>query len=71
MTRTVKVLTDYAMKDLKMHRVVIKAAPENNASVSVAERLSFTREALLHDEHYLINRYYDTVVYAKINSQTK
>ena len=68
MTRVVQTLTDYAMKELKMHRVVIKAAPENNASVAVAERLGFTREAILRDEQYLVNRYYDSVVYAKINS---
>lgn len=66
MTRCVRVLTDYAMSDLKMHRVVIKTAPENNSSVAVAERLNFTREAILHDEQYLIDKYYDTVVYAKI-----
>ena len=65
MTRTVKVLTDYAMKDLKMHRVVIKAAPENNASVSVAERLSFMqrypqliqrRDDLVLEEITLLNQ---------------
>ncbi len=65
MTRVAAKLTDYAFEHLGMHRVVIKAAPENNASVAVAERIGFEREALLKDEQFLDNRYYDTIVYVK------
>ncbi|MCR4753504.1 MAG: GNAT family N-acetyltransferase [Candidatus Saccharibacteria bacterium] len=66
MTRTVKIATNYAMQKLNMHRVAIKVAPENNASVSVAERLGFEREALLRDGQYLVNRFYDAAIYVKI-----
>lgn len=66
MTRTVAKLTDYCFDRLNMHRVVIKAAPENNASVAVAERLNFTREARLRDEQLLDGKWYDTFIYVKI-----
>ena len=36
-----------------MHRVAIRIAPENNASVAVAERLGFTREAVLREDQLL------------------
>ena len=69
MTRVVNKLVDYAFDNLNMHRIVIKAAPENTASVAVAERTGFEREALLRDEQFLDNRYYDTVVYVKIKEE--
>ena len=67
MTSSVAKLTDYCFDKLNMHRVVIKAAPENNASVAVAERLNFTKEARHREDRLLGNRHYDTVVYVKIN----
>ena len=67
MTRSVAKLTDYCFNKLNMHRVVIKAAPENNTSVAVAERLNFTKEARHREDQLLDNRYYDTIVYIKIN----
>ena len=67
MTRSVAKLTDYCFNKLNMHRVAIKAAPENNASVAVAERLNFAKEARHREDQLLSNRYYDTIVYAKIN----
>ena len=67
MTRSVAKLTDYCFNKLNMHRVVIKAAPENNTSVAVAERLNFTKEARHREDQLLGNRYYDTIVYIKIN----
>lgn len=66
MTRAVAALTDYAQNELGMHRVTICVAPENTASRAVAERLYFTKEAQLRDEQYLIDKFYDTIVYVKI-----
>lgn len=66
MTRAVAAITQYAFDELNMHRITISVAPENVASRSVAERLNFTKEAQLKDEQFLIDKFYDTIVYAKI-----
>ena len=49
-----------------MHRIEIRTAVGNEASIALAKRLGFTKEAILHDEQYLIDRYYDSIIYAKI-----
>lgn len=70
MTRVASVLANYAMQELDMHRVILKVASENQASISVAERAGFKREALLRDEQYLSGRFYDTIIYTKIKGET-
>jgi RimJ/RimL family protein N-acetyltransferase len=46
-TRAVKVLAVWALEELRLGRVEIRARPENVASRRVAERAGFTREGLL------------------------
>ena len=65
-TQCATTLIDYAFNSLNMHRIEIRAAVGNEASIALAKRLNFTKEAILHDEQYLIDRYYDSIIYAKI-----
>ena len=67
MTRCANALADYCSDKLKMHRITIDAAPENEASVAVAKRLGFPFEATLKEEQFLDGKYYDTVMYTRIN----
>lgn len=68
-TRSANVLIKYAFTNLEMHRIEIRTAPGNKASAMLAERLGFTKEAVLRDEQYLVKKYYDSIVYAKIKSE--
>ena len=65
-TQCATTLIDYAFASLNMHRIEIRAAVDNEASIALAKRLNFTKEAILHDEQYLIDRYYDSIIYAKV-----
>ena len=67
MTQAANAIIEYAFNELKMHRITILAATENKASCAVAERHNFEQEGILRDEQYLDDKYYDTVVYAKLN----
>jgi len=52
MTRTVKAVSDFAFKELKLHRIEINLRPENHASKKVAEKAGYyfegMRERYLH-----------------------
>ena len=66
MTTCVKALTELLFDRLSMHRIAILAAPENAASCAVAERCGYEKEALLREDQVLEDKFYDTVIYAKL-----
>ena len=45
-TRAVQALTDYAFKELQLHRIEINLRPENQASRKVAEKSGYYYEGL-------------------------
>lgn len=67
MTEAVEAVTDFAMNNLEMNRVEIRAAMKNMASRKIAEKLGYTLEGILknedkHADGHLMNM----CVYAKI-----
>ncbi|WP_059104456.1 GNAT family N-acetyltransferase [Shouchella shacheensis] len=63
MTRACEAIVDYALTDLKLARVEIRAATENKRSQAVPERLGFVREGELRHSEWLYDRYVNHVVY--------
>jgi ribosomal-protein-serine acetyltransferase len=66
MTKSVKAFVDYAINDLKLNRVEIRAAVENNKSRAIPERLNFTEEGCVREAEWLYDHYVDHVVYGML-----
>lgn len=71
MTRVAKALTDYALTDLKLNKVEIRAAVENHKSRSIPERLGYTEEGTIRQAEWLHDHYVDHVVYGMLASEWK
>ncbi|TQR20604.1 GNAT family N-acetyltransferase [Psychrobacillus vulpis] len=69
MTKSVKALVDYALKDLQLNRVEIRAAVENKKSRAVPERLGFTEEGCVRQSEWLYDHFVDHVVYGMLRSE--
>ncbi|WP_391209412.1 GNAT family N-acetyltransferase [Psychrobacillus sp. L4] len=68
MTKSVKAFVDYAINDLKLNRVEIRAAVENKKSRAIPERLNFTEEGRVREAEWLYDHYVDHVVYGMLAS---
>lgn len=66
MTSACRVLTDYALTELKLNRVVIECATENAKSRAIPERLGFTAEGTLRDAEWLYDHFVDHVIYSML-----
>lgn len=66
MTEVVKGLTDYALSDLKLNRVEIKAAADNQKSRSIPERLGYVEEGRIRQGEWLYDHYVDHIVYGML-----
>ncbi|MGY0694644.1 GNAT family N-acetyltransferase [Virgibacillus sp. FSP13] len=66
MTRVARALTDYGFQELKLNKVVIRAAYENQKSRSIPERLGFQKEGQLRQAEWLYDHYVDHVVYGML-----
>lgn len=69
MTRVAKALTDYALTDLKLNKVEIRAAVENHKSRSIPERLGYTEEGTIRQAEWLYDHYVDHVVYGMLAAE--
>lgn len=69
MTRVAKALTDYALKDLQLNKVEIRAAVGNHKSRSIPERLGYTEEGTIRQAEWLYDHYVDHVVYGMLASE--
>lgn len=63
MTKTAKALTEYAISELKLNRVEIRAAAENRKSRGIPERLGFVNEGRIRQAGWLYDHYVDHIVY--------
>lgn len=66
MTKVAKALTDYALNELRLNKVVISAAVENKKSRSIPERLGFANEGRMRDAEWLYDHYVDHIVYGML-----
>lgn len=62
-TKSCKLLLNYAFDDLNLNRVEIRCASENVRSRAVPERLGFTQEGILRQSEWRHDRLYDMVIY--------
>lgn len=65
-TRACRLFVDHGFRELGLHRISIRAAVGNVRSQAVAERLGFTREAVLREALRGTTRYHDAVVFAML-----
>jgi ribosomal-protein-serine acetyltransferase len=69
-TRACGRFIDHAFGELKLHRVVIKAAIANERSRAVAVRLGFTEEGIMREaEPSATGEYHDLVVYGLLDRE--
>ena len=68
-TRSVAALLDHAFGEWKLHRVEIRAAPENHRSRAIPIRLGFSEEGLLRDNERIGDRFVDHVVYSMLAAE--
>jgi ribosomal-protein-serine acetyltransferase len=68
-TKSCKLLLNYAFGDLKLNRIEIRCAAENVRSRAVPERLGFTKEAVLRQSAWRHDRFYDMVIYGILKDE--
>lgn len=68
MTEAAEAVIDFAWTQLELHRIELHAAPANEASVGVAEKLGFTREGLLRDGSRGADGWHDVYVFGLLAS---
>ena len=65
-TRSARRFVEYGFTERGLHRIEIKAAPQNIRSRAVPERLGFRQEAVLREAGRTAGGYLDLVVYAML-----
>lgn len=71
MTRVVEALTDYAFNEMKLNKVEIRAASENQKSRSIPERLGYVREGRIRRAEKLYDHFVDHEVYGMLADEWK
>jgi ribosomal-protein-serine acetyltransferase len=69
MTKVAHALTDYAITELHLNRVDIRAAVENSKSRAIPERLGFTYEGCIRQGEWLYDHYVDHAVYSMLATE--
>jgi ribosomal-protein-serine acetyltransferase len=67
-TRTVDQFLKWAFANLQLHRIELRCAVENLASMAVASRLGFTLEGTLRDAERLNDQYCDILVFSRLHT---
>jgi len=66
MTRAVRALLDYGFGEVGLHRITVRAEPDNQRSCVLPERLGFTREGTMRHVFRWQDRWVDHQVYAML-----
>ena len=69
--RACRALIDHALGELGLHRVTIRAAPDNARSRAIPERLGFTEEGVMREAGRTSTGYHDLVVYGLLDREWK
>jgi len=62
-TKSCKVIIDYAFNKLKLNKVEIHCAENNKKSQGIPKRLGFTKEGVLREAQYLYGEFVNLVIY--------
>jgi len=68
-TRSCRLLLNFAFTELKLNRVEIRCARENKKSRAIPERLGFTNEGTIRDGEWLYDKFVDLIVYGKLSRE--
>lgn len=68
-TKSCRVLLDYAFNELNLNRAEIRCGLENSRSRKIPERLGFREEGILRHAEWLHDRFIDLVVYGLLASE--
>jgi ribosomal-protein-serine acetyltransferase len=71
MTKSCKVLIDYAFDEMNLNRIQIKAASENLKSQGIPDRLGFKREGIERDGELHNRGFVDLVVFGLLKADTQ
>lgn len=69
MTRSSKVLIDYAFDELKLNRIMIRCAVENIRSCNIPRQLGFAFEGIERQGERIYGRYQDLKVYSLLKKE--
>lgn len=67
-TRTISALLDYLFDELKLNRVLIQCAANNEKSKAVPERLGFVNEGITREGQWLYDHYEDLMNYSLLSN---
>ena len=65
-TKACRSLVNYALNDLKLNRVEIRVAPQNETSRRIPQKLGFTFEGILREKEWLYDRFVDLEMYSML-----
>lgn len=69
MTRACRALVTYGFRDMRLHRITIRAAPENTRSRAIPQRLGFVEEGVLREACRVGDGFTDLVVYGMLDRE--
>lgn len=67
-TKAVQKLIDYCFVELKLNRIMIRAAKGNRKSRAIPERLGFVEEGVTREAQYIKGTFHDLVNYSLLKS---
>ncbi len=68
-TKSCRVLIDYAFNELKLNRVEIRCGIENKKSRKIPEKLGFREEGVIRQAEWLHDHFIDLVIYGMLASE--
>ena len=70
-TKSCRVLIEYAFDELKLNRVEMRCGVENQKSRKIPEKLGFKEEGIIRQTAWIHNRFVDYVIYGLLTDEWK
>lgn len=67
MNEALNAVLEYGFEKIKLHSIEAIIAPENTASARLLEKNLFRKEAFFKENCFFQGKFYDSVVYSKVN----
>ena len=65
-TQAVRLLEDFIIANLNLHRIEIRMAIQNKASQKIAIKCGYKKEGILRESNFINGKWYDSYLYSKI-----